>query len=186
MNSHAMAAGQNAGDADRAAAVQAQLAGQRSLLARMKDLKASGRIALELDPINPVLPPIQLEDGDQISVPQQPSFVGVFGEVFAESSFIHKPGSTVKDYISKAGLTRDADADSLLLIRADGTVEGNSNSFWGSSLTGKKLNPGDSIFVPGVLDRRSVYSQFIQGFKDWTTILYQFGLSAAAIKTLRQ
>lgn len=186
LNSQAATASQNAGDVDRAAAAQAQLASQRSLLARMKDLKASGRIALELDPINPVLPPIQLEDGDQISVPQQPSFVGVFGEVFAESSFIHKPGSSVADYLSKAGLTRDADADNLLLIRADGTVEGNSNSFWSSSLSGKKLNPGDSIFVPGVLDRRSAYSQFIQGFKDWTSILYQFGLSAAAIKTLRQ
>ncbi len=69
-------------------------------------------------------------------MPAQPSFVGVFGEVFAESSFIHKPG--------------------------------------------------DSVFVPGVLDRRSAYSVFIQGFKDWTSILYQFGLSAAAIKTLRQ
>jgi protein involved in polysaccharide export with SLBB domain len=186
INSQTATSLQNLVDSEKGAGLQAQLAGQRLLLTRMKDLKASGRIALELDPINPTLPPLQLEDGDQISVPQQPSFVGVFGEVFAESSFIHKPGSTVKDYISKAGLTRDADADSLLLIRADGTVEGNSNSFWGSSLTGKKLNPGDSIFVPGVLDRRSVYSQFIQGFKDWTTILYQFGLSAAAIKTLRQ
>ena len=186
MSSQVVSAGQNAVDADRAAAVQAQLAGQKLLLARMKDLKASGRIALELDPVNPVPPPIHLEDGDQISVPQQPSFVGVFGEVFAESSFIHKPGSTVADYIAKAGLTRDADTDNLLLIRADGTVEGNSGSFWGASLSGRKLGPGDSIFVPALLDRRTFYSQFIQGFKDWTTILYQFGLSAAAIKTLRQ
>ena len=119
-------------------------------------------------------------------MPAQPSFVGVFGEVFAESSFIHKPGNTVGDYLTKAGLTRDADTDNLLVIRADGTVEGNSNSFWGTGLTSKKLNPGDSVFVPGVLDRRSAYSVFIQGFKDWTSILYQFGLSAAAIKTLRQ
>ena len=186
LSSQAISAGQNSSDPDKAAAMQAQLAGQKLLLARMKDLKASGRIALELDPINPVLPAVHLEDGDQISVPAQPSFVGVFGEVFAESSFIHKPGSTVGDYLTKAGVTRDADTDNLLVIRADGTVEGNSNSFWGTGLTSKKLNPGDSVFVPGVLDRRSAYSVFIQGFKDWTSILYQFGLSAAAIKTLRQ
>jgi protein involved in polysaccharide export with SLBB domain len=186
LNSQAISAGQNSSDPDKAAAMQAQLAGQKLLLARMKDLKASGRIALELDPMNPVLPPVHLEDGDQINVPAQPSFVGVFGEVFAESSFIHKPSNTVGDYLTKAGLTRDADTDNLLVIRADGTVEGNSNSFWGTGLTSKKLNPGDSVFVPGVLDRRSAYSVFIQGFKDWTTILYQFGLSAAAIKTLRQ
>jgi len=186
LNSQAISAAQNSSDPDKAAAIQAQLTGQKLLLARMKDLKASGRIALELDPINPVLPAVHLEDGDQINVPSQPSFVGVFGEVFAESSFIHKPGSTVGDYLTKAGVTRDADTDYLLVIRSDGTVEGNSNSFWGTGLTGKKLNPGDSIFVPGVLDRRSAYSVFIQGFKDWTSILYQFGLSAAAIKTLRQ
>jgi protein involved in polysaccharide export with SLBB domain len=186
LNSQAISAGQNSSDPDKAAAMQAQLAGQKLLLARMKDLKASGRIALELDPMNPVLPPVHLEDGDQINVPAQPSFVGVFGEVFAESSFIHKPSNTVGDYLTKAGLTRDADTDNLLVIRADGTVEGNSNSFWGTGLTSKKLNPGDSVFVPGVLDRRSAYSVFIQGFKDWTSILYQFGLSAAAIKTLRQ
>jgi protein involved in polysaccharide export with SLBB domain len=186
LNSQAISAGQNSSDPDKAAAMQAQLAGQKLLLARMKDLKATGRIALELDPMNPVLPPIHLEDGDQINVPAQPSFIGVFGEVFAESSFIHKPSNTVGDYLTKAGLTRDADTDNLLVIRADGTVEGNSNSFWGTGLTSKKLNPGDSVFVPGVLDRRSAYSVFIQGFKDWTSILYQFGLSAAAIKTLRQ
>ena len=184
--SQAASSGQSMSDADRTAALQAQIAGQKTLLARLKDLKVSGRIALELDPNAPVPPPIHLEDGDQISVPQRPSFVGVFGEVFAEASFIHKPASTVGDYLNKAGLTRDADTDNLLLIRADGTVEGNSGSFWGANSASKKLNPGDSIFVPGVLDRRSAYVQFIQGFKDWTTILYQFGLSAAAIKTLRQ
>ena len=188
IGSQAATAMQNVVDTEKNAAIQAQIATQKLMLDRMKSLKASGRIALELDPINPTLPPITLEDGDKISVPQRPSFVGVFGEVFAESSLIHKPGNTVSDYLNKAGLTRDADTDSLLIIRADGTVEGSSSgfSFWGTSLSGKRLNAGDSIFVPGVLDRRTYYSQFIQGFKDWTSILYQFGLSAAAIKTLRQ
>ena len=49
---------------------------------------------------------------------------------------------------------------------------------------GTRMQPGDSIFIPEALDRRSAYTQFIQGAKDWTTILYQFGLGAAALKTL--
>ena len=155
-------------------------------MSRIKELKANGRIALELDPVNPVLPPIYLEDGDQITVPQQPSFVTVFGEVFAENSFIHKTGNTVGDYLNKAGLTRDADKDNLLIIRADGTIEGNGSSFWSMRLTGKKVGPGDSIFVPSVLDRRSLSTRFIECTKDWTMILSQFGLSAAAIKALSQ
>ena len=188
INSQAAGALQNALDTEKGAALQSQVAGQKLMLSRLQGLKASGRIALELDPENPALPPIILEDGDTISVPQRPSFVGIFGEVYAESSLLHKPGYTVNDYLDKAGLTRDADTDNLLVIRADGTVEGNTSSrfLWSTSQSGKALNPGDSIFVPGLIDRRTAYSTFIQGAKDWTAILYQLGLGAVGIKTLRQ
>ncbi|NDP38892.1 MAG: sugar transporter [Rhodoferax sp.] len=187
INAQTASALQNASSADKATTLQAQLTNQKSLLSRLQSLRANGRIALELDPDNPVPPAIALEDGDQIFVPHRPSFVGVFGEVFAESSFIYKPGSTVSHYIDKAGLTRDADTDNLLLIRADGSVEGSArrSSFWSSGVLNKKLNPGDSIFVPGLIDRRTTYTQFMEGAKDWTTLLYQFGLGAAALQTIR-
>jgi protein involved in polysaccharide export with SLBB domain len=187
INAQTASALQNASSADKATALQVQIENQKNLLRRLQGLKANGRIALELDPDDPVPPAIALEDGDQIIVPHRPSFVGVFGEVFAESSFIYKPGYTVSHYIDKAGLTRDADIDNLLLIRADGSVEGSSrrSSFWSSGVMDKKLNPGDSIFVPGLIDRRTTYTQFMEGAKDWTTLLYQFGLGAAALKTIR-
>ena len=50
---------------------------------------------------------------------------------------------------------------------------------------GARMQPGDSIFIPEVVDRRTPYTQFIQGAKDWTAILYQFGIGAAALKTLK-
>jgi protein involved in polysaccharide export with SLBB domain len=179
---------QNVTDSEKGSGVQAQIAGQKILLDRVKNFKASGRISLELDPTHSQLPPLALEDGDQINVPSRPSFVGVFGEVMAETSFIHNPAFTVANYLDKAGLTRDADLDNIMLVRADGSAETASRRTtffnFSSGLSNKKLNPGDTIFVPGVIDRRSVYSQFIQGAKDWTAILYQFGLGAAAIKTL--
>jgi protein involved in polysaccharide export with SLBB domain len=177
---------QNVTDSEKGSAVQAQIAGQKILLDRLKSLKASGRIALGLDPARPVPPDIAMEDGDQILVPNRPSFVGVFGEVMAETSFIHKPGDTVGNYLDKAGLTRDADADNIMLVRADGTAESNGrrSSWFGSAVNNKRLGPGDTIFVPAVIDRRSAYTLFIQGAKDWTSILYQFGLGAAALKSL--
>jgi len=177
---------QNVTDSEKGSAVQAQIAGQKILLDRLKSLKASGRIALGLDPARPVPPDITMEDGDQILVPNRPSFVGVFGEVMAETSFIHKPGDTVGNYLDKAGLTRDADADNIMLVRADGTAESNGrrSSWFGSAVNNKRLGPGDTIFVPAVIDRRSAYTLFIQGAKDWTSILYQFGLGAAALKSL--
>jgi protein involved in polysaccharide export with SLBB domain len=123
-----------------------------------------------------------------VVVPQRPSFVGVFGEVYAETALVHRPGTNLGEYIQKAGLTRDADADNILLIRADGTVESNSarfTSLMGNSLNSKKLMPGDTIYVPSLMDRRTAYSLLVQGAKDWTTILYQFGLGAVGFKVLR-
>lgn len=180
---------QNSTDAEKASS-QAQLAAQRGVVERMKQLKASGRVALEMDAAKPVYPDIVLEDGDVLTVPNRPSFVSVFGSVLAETSFIWRPGTTVRDYLQRAGPTRYADLDGALLIRADGTVQANEaqRSFmgWGNrSFMTTEMQPGDSVFVPELLDRRTSYTVFMQGAKDWTQLFYQFGLGAAAVKTLR-
>ena len=188
LESQAAALTQNASDAEKAATAQAQMAAQKELLGRIQGLKASGRIALDLDSDKPVLPDLILEGGDIVAVPQRPGFVGVFGEVQAETSIIHRPSMTMAEYVQKAGLTRDADADNILLIRADGTVQSNASRFTsvvGHSLNSKRLMPGDTVYVPSVVDRRTAYSLFIQGAKDWTSILYQLGLGAVGFKTLR-
>jgi len=179
---------QNATNAESAATVQAQMAAQQQLLSRMQSLKASGRIALELKPERPEYPDLPLEDGDNITIPTRPGFVSVFGAVLAENAFIHREDATVDDYLERAGLLREADVDAALIIRADGSVEGNAAHrrwFGSGGFMGKELQPGDAIFVPEKFDRRSAYTQFIQGAKDWTSIFYQFGLGAAAIKTIR-
>jgi len=190
INAQAATALQNLKDSDKGDILQAQLASQRLLLGRLQGLRASGRIALDMDPRSPNLPPIVLEDGDQITVPAMPSFVGVFGAVTAETSFIHRFNYTVRDYLDRAGPTRDADDSYVMVIRADGTVEGGSIASrsifsFESGILDKRLNPGDAIFVPEKLDRRTAYSRFIEGAKDWTTIFYQFGLGAAGLKVLK-
>lgn len=169
---------------------QAQIAAQRGVVERMKQLKASGRVALEMDTVKPEFPEILLEDGDQLIIPNKPSFVSVFGAVLGETSFIWRARTTVGDYIDRAGPTRYADLEGALIIRADGTVVANEaqRSFigWGNrSFLSKTLQPGDTVFIPEQVDRRTVYTQFIQGAKDWSQLFYQFGLGAAAIKTLR-
>jgi protein involved in polysaccharide export with SLBB domain len=190
ISSQAVTNMQNVGDSATGAGLQAQIAGQRLLLSRMQNLRASGRIALDLVDNPKDLPALFLEDGDAITVPNQPNFVGVFGAVQAETSFIHKAGTSVGDYIAKAGPTREADLEAALLIRGDGTVLSNNaqRSWFGFGNTPfmqTRMQPGDSVFVPEVVDRRSAYTQFIQGAKDWTAILYQFGIGAAALKTLK-
>lgn len=190
INSQAATSLQNVYDKENAGNMQAQLAGQRILLERLRTMRASGRIALEMDVTQPELPPLALQDGDSITVPSKPSFVAVFGAVMAENTFIHRPDASAADYITKAGPTRDADLQAAMIIRSDGTVLANraQRSWFGignNSFMGTRLQAGDSIFVPEVLDRRTAYTQFVQGAKDWTAILFQFGIGAAAYKTLK-
>jgi protein involved in polysaccharide export with SLBB domain len=182
---------QNITGSDKATGVEAQVQSQRVLAARLKGLKASGRISLEMTPINPVYPELKLEDGDRIIVPNSPDFIGVVGAVMAETSFIYRANTTANNYLARAGATRDAEVDSAMIIRADGSVETDlsaANSWFGRGTTvlTRPMYPGDTLFVPEKVDRRTGYSKFIQGAKDWTSILYQFGIGAAALKTLRQ
>ena len=181
---------QNITDSEKGQSTQAQLASQKLLLERAQQLKANGRIALEMDPVKPILPPIDIEDGDVINIPSKSSFIGVFGAVLTESSLLHRPSYTVGDYLEKSGLSRDADVDELMIIRADGSVEGPPKGFrrnlLSKSLGSKILQPGDTVFVPEIIDRRGGYTQFIQGVKDWTQIVFQMGMGAVALKTLRQ
>jgi protein involved in polysaccharide export with SLBB domain len=177
--------------AETAGTVEAQIQSQRLLVARLRNLKASGRIALEMSPENPVFPDIKLEDGDRIVIPYAPDFIGVVGAVMAETSFIYRPNSAAKHYLDRAGVTRDAEEESSMIIRADGSVESDlsvSRSWFGrgSTVLTRTMYPGDTLFVPEKVDRTTAYNKFIQGAKDWTSIFYQFGLGVAGIKILRQ
>ncbi len=177
--------------AETAALVEGQVQSQRLLVARLRTLKASGRIALEMSHENPVFPDIKLEDGDRIVVPNAPDFVGVVGAVMAETSFIYRAEALASHYLNRAGLTRDAEEESSMIIRADGSVDSDlsiSRSWFGRGTTvlTKPLYPGDTLFVPEKVDRTTGYTKFIQGAKDWTSILYQFGLGVAGLKVLRQ
>jgi hypothetical protein len=121
-----------------------------------------------------------------VNIPPKAGVVSVFGAVHAENTFIHKDGYTVSDYLEKAGPNREADLDAALLVRSDGTIVGNKAQRswfgWGnSSFMNTKVYPGDSVFVPELLDRRTSYSIFMQGLKDWSQVLLGMGVGIAAL-----
>ena len=65
-------------------------------------------------------------------------------------AFMHAEKRRVADYIKQAGgPTRSADKGRIYIIQADGSVL--PKQALGSSLEKKKLNPGDSVVVSGVL-----------------------------------
>jgi protein involved in polysaccharide export with SLBB domain len=170
---------------DPAEAVQAQAESQRRLLARLREIKATGRIVLEVRPDRNSLqdlPEVALEDGDRFAVPARPSTVGVVGSVYNQTNFLHDRDKRVSDYLGQAGgLTRDADKGRTYVVRADGTVTGRVQSSFFNIFPSEKLNPGDTIVVPENLDRFILTKQL----RDWTQIFYQFALGVAGLKVLQ-
>jgi protein involved in polysaccharide export with SLBB domain len=181
----AAARARNVTSTEDAASLKAEAEAQQSVLARLKRLQPTGRIVLELPeaPVLADLPEIPLEDGDRIIVPHKPAMVAVFGSVYNESAFVHKPEKTAFDYVAQAGgVKREADKNNIFVLRADGSVISNQASWWTSGkLTGVALQPGDAIVVPEDLYRTTL----TKDLKDWTQIFYQFGLGAAALKVIR-
>jgi protein involved in polysaccharide export with SLBB domain len=169
----------------------AQQQSQQQQLERMKALKSSGRVSLELPPTQvtmAALPPLPLEDGDAIHIPSRPGFVTVVGEVYNENAIIYRPGRTVGDVLKTAGASDNAELDNAFVLRADGSVRSardNNSLFRMSGFDSIELMPGDTVVVPAKLDRETGWTKFVTGLKDWTQILYQMGLGAAAWNTLK-
>ena len=130
-------------------------------------------------------PLLRLENGDKIHIPPRPDFVQIFGSVNTESALVYRPGLTVKDYIAMAGVNGSADISGAILVRADGSAMTNQ-SYWGNEVLAAQVLPGDTIVMPEKFDRETGWSQTVRNAKDFTQVLYQLGLGAAAIKTLRQ
>jgi protein involved in polysaccharide export with SLBB domain len=166
-----------------AAATQAQLS-------RLARLQPNGRIALELNPNDKTLdalPDVPLDHGDRISVPTRPGFVTVAGAVVNSNAFLWKPGRKAGDYLRLAGADEAADPSNMFILRADGTVvhAGDRRGFFGgSNLEAQEMQPGDALIVPNQLDFETFGRALVRNLKDWSQIFSQFGLGAAAIKTL--
>lgn len=176
-----------------ASALTAQFESERRVAAerieRFRKLRPTGRIAFGLDPNERSfarLPQVTLQNGDRLVVPPKPAFVHVFGAVNVEASPLWKPNTRVKDYLKLAGTTTDADVDNAFVLRVDGTVVSSDSQGWFfGKIGGLEVMPGDTIVVPEKLDKQTAWTKFTQGAREWTQILANFGLGAAAIKTLR-
>ena len=171
---------------DAATALAGRTTATTQLLDRLRSLRPTGRIVLQLDPETRELPNLALEDGDRIFIPARPNTVGVFGSVFNAATYLHDIGRPLSDYLLLAGgPTKGADENGIFMIRANGTVVTGRQRATGWFSRSNGLNeipamPGDTIFVPEELNKTTV----VQHFKDWAQILAQFGLGAAAIRVL--
>ena len=177
---------QRTASAEDASVQNAREIATNRLIDRLRSVRPTGRIVLQLTPDARSLPPLVLEDGDRLLIPRRGTTVGVFGSVVNGGSYLYESGQHVDDYLRLAGgPTRGADAASAFVIRANGSVvssrQGGGWPGGRGALASAPAEPGDTLFVPEEIDKTT----FIQSAKDWTQILYQFGLGAAAIATFR-
>lgn len=166
-------------------AARAQSAAQKALITKMRQVRATGRIVMDLPDQNPQLrdlPDIVLEDGDRLYIPAPASTVSVMGAVYNQNAFLHKRGQSVGDYLGKAGgPTRDGDESDIYLVRADGVVfSSRQGGMMFGSFGGREAMPGDTVIVPEKLEKYSL----TKDLKDWTQIFYQFAIGIASLKTL--
>ena len=159
---------------------KAQLEAGQRFLAKLREIHPTGRIVLETQPEDTTLPPLTLEDGDRLMIPSRPTTVGVYGSVFNQGSYLFRPTARLGDYVGLAGgEQRTAYKSGEFVLRANGTTRSNQQG-WFNSIASLDALPGDTVFVPEDLERITLW----QGTKELVTILYQFGLGAAALKFL--
>ena len=165
----------------------ARSAGQ-DLVARLSQVRATGRIVLRFSPTKASIddvPAIKLENGDRFVVPFVPSVVNVVGAVYDQNSFLFEPGRTVNHFLQMAGgPDRDADRRHAFVIRADGSVISRAvadKNYFESGFSQLRLNPGDTVVVPDKTLRPSA----VRAFADWTQVFSQLAIGAAAIDVVK-
>lgn len=172
-------AAQNALSPEDAAGAKAQAEAERNVVKRLAQVKASGRIVLEVPPAQvslagvDALPAIALEDSDRLVIPSRPSTVAVVGQVYNESAYLFNSAKTVGDYLKQAGgVLPGVKGKYLYVARADGSIARADES--------DRVQPGDTVVALDDVSKKS----FAKSLKDWTQIFYQFGLGAAGINNI--
>ena len=157
---------------------QAQLTAARSFLDQLRSKQPDGRLVLNIADVTSPLPvDLPVENNDHIVVPPRVATVGVFGAVYRPASFLLEgAGGSVRQYLERAGgPIRGADKARIFVVRANGSVLTEKRG----ALKAKVL-PGDTVFVPLKAQSSSVWAKI----RDISSIIFQFGLSAAAVAAI--
>jgi polysaccharide biosynthesis/export protein len=169
----------------QAATAQTTVASQRDLIDRLRKVPIDGRIVLDMAPNSrgvDALPDLPLENGDRLYVPSRPSTVNVVGTVFEQATFLYEEDLRVGDYLKKAGgPTRSADKSHMFVVRADGSVVSHGTAvLFAKGFDSLSMYPGDTLVVPTYVNKPT----FTRNLMDWSQILSNLALGAAAVNVL--
>jgi protein involved in polysaccharide export with SLBB domain len=141
-----------------------------------------GRVTINLpsniDVLKNGVSDILLKNGDKLNIPTSNDTVMVIGEVMSPTAVIYDDDD-VMSYIARVGgFTPIADDDHIYVVHANGEAQKYGGDLFLSAQA--SVRPGDVIVVPQVL----VTSTGMQVAKDISSILYQFAITAASLKTV--
>jgi protein involved in polysaccharide export with SLBB domain len=139
---------------DAAATLKLIQAQQQEVLQDLKNHPPTGRMVIQItadiDSWANTPADIELRRGDVLTIPKQPGFVLVTGQVYNATALTFAPGQTAGWYLSHAGGTNStANRKEIFIIRANGSVIGRRSGEWfDPKVLSTKLNPGDVVVVP--------------------------------------
>lgn len=156
----------------------------QGLLGQLKGSKAMGRLVIDLEAVLAgsigARSDVLLRDGDQLVIPRLRQEVTVLGEVQNGTSHLYQSGLTRDDYVAlSGGLSRKADKGRVYVVRANGSVVGANNSWFGRGGQAG-IQPGDTIVAP--LDTERLPP--LPFWQAVTSIIYNVAIAVAAVGSL--
>ncbi len=164
-------------------------------ISSMRKLKADGRVVLKLSHprlLNGSANDMELENGDELIIPNTPSTVVVSGSVLSPGAFVYNQRMDWNDYIKlTGGLLSQADKKNIFIMKVNGTAQkvggdaitwSPQNDRWEFSYFKKEsaLNPGDTIMVPDNYNR----IPWMRNIKDVTQIMMQIAVTAGVLTNI--
>ncbi len=146
-----------------AGSMQLIKAQQDQVLADLQSHPPTGRmvihISADIDSWANTQSDTELRPGDELTIPKQPGFVLVTGQVYNVTALAYSPGKTAEWYLRHAGGTNvSANRKEIFIIRANGSVVGrHSVGRFNGDVLSARLNPGDVVVVPQKILGGSVF-----------------------------
>ena len=160
-----------------------KVAAQRSAIAQLSTMEATGRLVIPLSDIMSGLgQDVVLKDGDRLLIPKFSQEVTIIGEVRRPTSYLFDPNFGQADYIEQSGGYKDrADKSGLYIVKAGGEVVIPRRGLFRFQSAKRAVGPGDTIVVP--LDTDDTRIRGIPLMAEVSTIIYQLALGSAAVKS---
>jgi len=132
-----------------------------------------GRLVGDIQPGGENAASLVLEEGDSITVPPIPNYVGIAGEVKNNATINYKGSYDINDYIGMSGGYTDyANKSDVYVISSNGLTKTGRNII---------IEPGDTIIVPRDMDKLQTLPYILTA----TSILSNLAFSAASINAVR-